>query len=54
MAQGKVKLFGLEAPVVRKHEHTGKDGAPIATITAEMSAEEAERAYADSLNNSEG
>lgn len=28
---GKVKLFGLEAPSRAKHEHTGKDGSPIKT-----------------------
>lgn len=28
---GKVKLFGLDAPVKSKHEYTGKDGGPIQT-----------------------
>lgn len=28
---GKVKLFGLEAPTKAKVEHTGKDGGPIKT-----------------------
>lgn len=29
---GKVKLFGLEAPAKARFEHTGKDGAPIQTL----------------------
>lgn len=28
---GKVKLFGMERPAKWRHEHTGKDGAPIQT-----------------------
>lgn len=28
---GKVKLFGLDAPIRKIHEHTGKNGGPIQT-----------------------
>lgn len=30
---GKVKLFGLEAPTKARVEHTGKDGGPIEQVT---------------------
>lgn len=35
-----------------KHEHTGLDGGPIATITREMTQEEAGAAYSEIINNS--
>jgi hypothetical protein len=42
---GKAKLLGL---VTEKHEHTGRDGAPIemTTVNREMSPQEAAEAYA--------
>lgn len=52
--QGKVKLFGLEAPTKRLHEHSGPNGGPMQTINHNMSPAEAEGAYADTLNDAEG
>lgn len=43
------KMQGWESAT--KHEITGKDGAPIQTITAEMSAKEAAEAYAATISS---
>lgn len=43
---GKVKLFGLDAPIRKIHEHTGKNGGPIQT--EEVSARDI---LADRLNS---
>ncbi len=51
---GKVKLFGLEAPLRSKHEHTGLNGGPIETITTKMTPQEAAEAYAATLNADKG
>lgn len=36
------------------HEHTGADGGPIKSITAEMTPQEAAEAYQDTLKNKTG
>ena len=47
---GKVKLFGLDAPTKIKAEVTGKDGAPLPTIDASRLSTEALRELMGALD----
>lgn len=51
---GKVKLFGLEAPTKSRVELSGPNGGPIQNITTEMTPQEAAEAYAATLNADKG
>lgn len=48
---GKVKLYGLDAPTKIKAEVTGKDGGPLATVDATKLSTEALRELMGALND---